>query len=260
MCLALLALAAHPRYAAVIAANRDEYHARTAAPAAWWDEGWLAGRDLSAGGTWLGVTRTGRWALLTNVREPGRKDVAAPSRRALVKRVLADRALPGACVAAVVGGAAAYNGFNLLAGVATSAHWGSNRTATTVALTPGIHGVSNAALDTPWPKVVRSREAFGAWCAGRTDDFDPLFALLGDTTRAPDDLLPATGVPLEWERLLSAPFIVAEDGGYGTRCSTVLAIGCDGDARFIERTFDPAGRQVGEVDFRFNVAVSAGSR
>ena len=251
MCLALLAQDAHPRFAVVIAANRDEHHARPALPAAWWDEGWLAGRDLEAGGTWLGVTRIGRWALITNIREPDRRDPGAPSRGKLVTRVLADLVAPAQSVAMIVSDAAAYNGFNLLGGDTTSACWGSNRTATSRVLAPGVHGISNAVLDATWPKVARTKAALGAWCARDADDFETLFAVLSDRTRAPDNDLPATGVPLEWERLLSSPFIVGEGYGYGTRSSTVCAIGRDGHARFIERMFDPAGRQTGEADFRF---------
>ncbi len=254
MCLALLAIGVHPRHALVIAANRDEYYARPAAPAAWWDEGWLAGRDIAAGGTWLGVTRAGRWALLTNIREPGRHDPRAPSRGALVTRVLADSALPGASASAAAGNALAYNGFNLLAGNMTAAYWASNRGATTQTLAPGIHGVSNAPPGAAWPKVMRTKARFGVWCAQGTDDFDGLFALLRDTTPAPDDQLPATGAPLEWERLLSSPFIVSESRGYGTRCSTIVAIGRDGNARFIERTIDASGRAIGDADYRFAIA------
>ncbi len=257
MCLALFALDAHPRFAVVIAANRDEHHARPARPAAWWEEGFLAGRDLEAGGTWLGVTRAGRWALITNIREPDRRDPGAPSRGELVVRVLADRAPPALSVAAIVGDAAAYNGFNLLAGDTASACWGSNRTATSRALAPGIHGISNALLDAPWPKVARTKAALEAWCARDADALEALFTVLGDRTRAPDDELPATGVPLEWERLLSSPFIVGEGYGYGTRCSTVVAIGRDGLARLVERAFDPAGRQIGEESFRFALEPAA---
>src|SRR6516225_10577838 len=107
MCLALFALDAHPRYALVVAANRDEYHARPAAPASWWDEGWLAGRDLRAGGTWFGVTRTARWAFVTNVREPSRYDPDAPSRGSLVPALLADAHPPTASVERIVIGATA---------------------------------------------------------------------------------------------------------------------------------------------------------
>ena len=251
MCLALIAQDAHPAYAVVIAANRDEYHARPAAPAAWWNEGWIAGRDLSAGGTWLAVTRAGRFALVTNVREPGLRDTRAPSRGALVTRVVAEASSPTASVTSATAAAAAHNGFNLIAGNLASACWGSNRAEGVRALAPGIHGVSNAALDTPWPKVQRSKAAFAAWCASSVNDVEALFTMLGDRTLAADALLPATGVPIEWERRLSPPFIVGEDVGYGTRCSTVVMLGRDGNARFVERTFDPAGHPVGEVDLRY---------
>ncbi len=251
MCLALIAQDAHRRFAVVIAANRDEHHARPTAAAAWWREGILAGRDLEAGGTWLGVTRTGRYALITNIREPDRRDPGAPSRGALVTRVLGDAPPPLASVSAVVSASAAYNGFNLLAGDTMSLAWGSNRAPTARALAPGIHGISNAVLDAPWPKVERTKAALAAWCARDADDLDALFAVLADRTRTPDADLPSTGVPLEWERRLSSPFIVGEDVGYGTRSSTVVTIGRDGDARFVERSFDPAGRQAGEADFRF---------
>jgi uncharacterized protein with NRDE domain len=254
MCLALIAFDAHPAYAVVIAANRDEHHARPAAPAAWWSEGWVAGRDLTAGGTWLAVTRTGRFALVTNVREPGRRDMNAPSRGALVTRVVADTAPPADTVARVVAEGSPYNGFNFIAGDLASACWGSNRAPHTRALAAGVHGLSNAALDTPWPKVARSRAAFTAWCARSANDAEALFAMLGDRAMAPDAELPATGVSLEWERRLSAPFIVGADVGYGTRCSTVVLLGRDGDARFIERTFDAAGNPAGEADLRFALA------
>jgi uncharacterized protein with NRDE domain len=251
MCLALVAQDAHPAFALVIAANRDEHHARPATPAAWWAEGWLAGRDLEAGGTWLGVTPAGRWALITNIREPDRRDPGAPSRGALVTRVLGAAASPQKSVAAIVANAAAYNGFNLLAGDTTSACWGSNRSPATQALSPGVHGISNAVLDAAWPKVARTKASLAQWCARGATDVEALFAVLADPARTPDEELPSTGVPLEWERRLSAPFIVGEDVGYGTRASTVVTLGRDGHAHFVERTFDPAGRQVGEAAFDF---------
>lgn len=260
MCLAVLALDAHPAYAVVIAANRDEYHARPAAPAAWWNERFVAGRDLSAGGTWLAVDRAGRFALLTNVREPGRKDLAAPSRGALVTRAMEDRAPPAQRVARVLAAAAAYNGFNLVAGELACACWGSNRADGVRALARGVHGLSNAALDAPWPKVGRSTAAMRRWCARGEADPGPLFAALADRAIAPDALLPSTGVPLEWERRLSAPFIVGPEVGYGTRCSTVVLLGRDGAARFVERSFDVAGEPTGEVDLRFALDGAAAPR
>jgi uncharacterized protein with NRDE domain len=245
MCLAVVALDAHPRYPLVVAANRDEFHARPTAAASWWDEGWLAGRDLEAGGTWLGVTRNGRLALLTNVRDPARHDPSAPSRGALVTRLLADASAPAEALAAAIADAAAHNGFNLLVAQRDEAHWGSNRGGAPKALEPGVHGLSNALLDTPWPKVVRTKEALARWCARAANDAEPLLEALADRAIPPDDALPATGVTLEWERLLSAPFIVSER--YGTRSSTVVTLGRDGLVSFVERSFDPAGAFAGEV-------------
>jgi uncharacterized protein with NRDE domain len=252
MCLAVVALHAHPRYRLVVAANRDEYHARAAAPAAWWPQGFLAGRDLAAGGTWFGVTRDGRWSLVTNVREPQRHDPAAPSRGALVPGLLTHPQAPLAVLAGVVANTVAYNGFNLLAGEDAVAAWASNRAASVQMLKGGIHGLSNALLDVPWPKLARTCAAVAQWAASRANDFAPLWSALADRRIAADAELPRTGVTLEWERQLSAPFIVSER--YGTRCSTILAIDVEGNARFIERTFDANGEWVGEVDERFTVA------
>ena len=246
MCLAIVALDAHPRYATVIAANRDEWHARPASPATWWPEGWLAGRDLSGGGTWLGVTRRGRWALLTNVREPGRKDVAAPTRGALVPQALAAPTSPLAAVASIAVDGERYNGFNLLVGEATETAWISNRTAAPRGLPAGVYGVSNALLDTPWPKVLAMRGGVATWCAdGSCADDGALFALLAEASQADDEALPRTGVSEEWERRLSARFIVSAT--YGTRCSTVVLIDRDGMVSFEERSFDAAGQPTGVV-------------
>jgi uncharacterized protein with NRDE domain len=251
MCLALFALDVHPRYALVVAANRDEYHARPTAPAAWWDRGWLAGRDLEAGGTWFGVTRAARWAFVTNVRDPSRFDPHAPSRGALVPAVLGDAEAPSASIGRIVTAAMASNGFNVVAGEAHDACWGSNRAESSRALAAGIYGISNAALDTPWPKVERTKSALQTWVARADEDLGPLFAMLADTSGAPDDELPATGIPLDRERLLAPPFIVSET--YGTRCSTILTVDRAGNAHFIERSFDAHGAATGEVDQRFAV-------
>lgn len=249
MCLALLALDAHPRYAVVLAANRDEFRARAADAARWWDgEDILAGRDRVAGGTWLGVNRRGRFAFVTNVREPGRHDPSAPTRGTLVPRVLGDARPVGVAVTHAIRDGTRMNGFNLLAGEGTAAAWGSNRVDAVHTLAPGVHGVSNAALDTPWPKLVRTRDALSAWLRAGIDDVEPLFELLADHRPAPDAELPHTGVTLEWERLLSSPFIIAPN--YGTRCSTVVLVGRDGTIRFVERSFDAQGRASGEVEHR----------
>jgi uncharacterized protein with NRDE domain len=252
MCLAVLAFDAHPAYRIVIAANRDEYHARPALPAQWWPEGWLAGRDLAGGGTWLGITRNGRWALLTNVREAGRKDTRAPTRGALVTAVLDSAEPPLAALAAVAARGADYNGFNLLAGEGNEAGWYSNRAGTPTRLAAGTYGISNAALDTPWPKVRAAKARVARWCAEQREDAEALFAALGARELAADHELPATGVSLQWERRLSARFIVSEE--YGTRCSTVILVGRDGAAVFEERTFDAMGALTGTARHAFTVS------
>ena len=253
MCLAVIALGAHPRYAVVVAANRDEFHAREAARAQWWrdDAGapLLAGRDRAHGGTWLAVNRRGRWAFVTNVREPGRNDPRAPSRGALVPRVLRDADAAGAAVTRTAAASTAYNGFNLVGGEHSEATFASNRAAS-AALPAGLSGVSNAGLDTPWPKLVRATSGVRAWANAGDPELDALFDVLNDRVPADDATLPDTGLSRERERLLSAPFIVS--GEYGTRCSTVLAIERDGaTVHFIERTFNPSGEVIGDVAYRF---------
>lgn len=272
MCLAVFALHVHPRYPVVIAANRDEFHARSTAPARWWPEGWLAGQDLVAGGTWLGIDRRGRWALLTNIRDPARHNPQAPSRGKLVPRVLAETSTAAISIPAITAAAVDHNGFNLVGGDLDRAAWGSNCGPQSRPLHSGVHGLSNHLLDTPWPKVLQLKEAVATWCAraaerrhreppsaaaiggsappcAADEDPEPLFAALADRTPAPDDALPHTGISRERERALSAAFIVGTD--YGTRCSTLLLIGHDGGARFIERSFDPTGQVVGVVDQSF---------
>lgn len=259
MCLAVVAIDTHPRYALVLAANRDEFHARKAEPAHWWrDPPILAGRDLAQGGTWLGVTRDGRFAFVTNVREPGRYDPQAPSRGALVPAVLRDQRAPAEALHAIVTGATRHNGFNLVVGDATRAAFGSNRGPDALALPRGIHGVSNAGLDTPWPKLVRAKAGLAAWSESGDDGLEALWAVLADTTPAEDHALPDTGIPRERERLLSSPFIVSD--AYGTRCSTLVAFARDGEAQFIERSFDAKGAQSGEVRLSFRIEMHAMAR
>jgi len=254
MCLALLGLDVHRHFALVVAANRDEYHARPTAPAHWWEEGLLAGRDLHAGGTWLGVTRDGRFALLTNFRDPARNDPDAPSRGALVPDVLMEAGGVDAALQRILADGARYNGFNLLAGTFDRAAWGSNRGNRSMQLGRGSYGLSNALLDSPWPKVVRTRRALDDWVQRGDRDVEPLFEALGERALADDAALPSTGVAIEWERRLSAPFIVSDV--YGTRSSTVFTVDRAGNARFIERSFDADGEPVGEVEERFRITTA----
>jgi uncharacterized protein with NRDE domain len=235
----------------VIAANRDEFHARQATPAHWWPDGTLAGVDKVAGGTWFGVDVQGRWALITNFREGVPRDPDAPSRGTLVTRALADRGAPLARAAAIAVDGSRYHGFSLLVGDALRAAYTSNRASGALALGAGLYGLSNHLLETPWPKVTRSKARLAAWLASESVAVEPLFELLADRAQAEPASLPSTGVSAEWERLLSSAFIV--DARYGTRCSTILTIASDGTARFVERSFDAAGLQVGEAAFAFGL-------
>ena len=255
MCLAVIALEAHRDFALVVAANRDEFHARAATPAAWgvappWRD-ILAGRDAKAGGTWLGVNRDGRFALVTNVRGGGANQVGQRSRGDLVPRVLAASDDPAQALSTLRPDAGDYASVNVLAGSAMGAAWWSNRGDAVQRIARGVAGLSNAALDTPWPKVQRAAHALRAWAARGATDFDPLFAMLADRTPVPDAALPHTGVPHEWERLLATPFIV--DPRYGTRCTTVLAIDRSGQATFHERTFAADGTTTGDAVYTFTV-------
>jgi len=255
MCLAVIALGAHRDFALVVAANRDEFHARAATPAAWGEAPpWrdiLAGRDAKAGGTWLGVHRDGRFALVTNVRGGGAKLAGQRSRGDLVPRVLAASDDPALALSTLRPDAGEYAGVNVLAGSAMGAAWWSNRGETVQRIAPGVAGLSNAALDTPWPKVQRATHALRAWAARGATDFDPLFAMLADRTPVPDAALPHTGVSHDWEQLLATPFIV--DPRYGTRCTTVLAIDRSGHAVLHERTFAPDGTTTGDAIHTFTV-------
>ncbi len=252
MCLALIALDAHPRLRVVIAANRDEFHARDAAPAHWWTDGKLAGLDRVGGGTWFGVDARGRWALVTNFREGVPRDPDAPSRGMLVGRALSDRASAVSSAAAIALHGSRYHGYSLLVGDGTRAAYTSNRASGALALGAGVVGLSNHLLETPWPKVVRCKARMSAWLASGSDGIEPLFDLLADRAQAEAAALPSTGVSPDWERRLSSAFIV--DPNYGTRCSTVLTIARDGVARFVERSFDPAGRGTGEARFEFRLS------
>ena len=250
MCLVVFGLHAHPLHPLVVAANRDELLERPADPAAFWPgrDGLLAGRDRAAGGTWMGVTRTGRFAALTNVRDPRTFDPAAPSRGGLVVDFLSSREEPPAHLRHLAADPVRRNGYNLLAGAGGRVAWLSNAVGTPREVEPGVHAVSNALLDTPWPKTRRTAARLGEILArGAAVDPEELFSLLADREPAPDGELPDTGVGLEAERLLSPPFIVSP--GYGTRGSTLLVVARGGRAVFLERRFDARFREAETTRF-----------
>ena len=252
MCLILVGWHVHPLYACVVAANRDEFHSRPTARAEWWPDHpqILAGRDLEAGGTWLGLTRTGRFAALTNYRDAQQRRTGVPSRGELVTSMLESGASVAEGLAYLRSVGSNYNGFNLIfsdgerLGIYESVR-GSGRE-----LGPGIYGLSNHLLDTPWPKVQNAKSRLEAALLDMKDTA-PLLALLRDDRPAPDGQLPQTGVSLEWERLLSSAFVRAPD--YGTRCSTIIRIAREGRAYFEEWSWNPVGSDIGRISLQFEL-------
>ena len=240
----------HPRYPLLVAANRDEFHARATAPLARWadEPGLVAGRDLVAGGTWFGVADDGRFAALTNFRDGVARAPGLVSRGALVTDFLRHRETPMRArdyCASVLASGSGHAGFNLFACDGTAADdelvWCSNRAAGVRVLAPAVYGLSNHLLDTPWPKVRRGKQRFAQLLAQPEPDPQTLFGMLSDRGLPDDHELPDTGVGVERERALAASFIV--DPGYGTRASTLLLLGADRRGRIIERSFGADGGQ-----------------
>lgn len=253
MCLLVLAWLSHPRYRLVVAGNRDEFHDRPAAPLGWWTDvpGILAGRDLRAGGTWMGLSRSGRFGVVTNFRnvEAAAAD-GSPSRGQLVPRYLGDDRATGPFVEELSEAAPRFAGFNLLVGGPSALHYFSNAVDEGPReLPPGIYGLSNHRLDEPWPKLTRTRARFTA----ALEDEDPapaaLLELLADREPAGAIETATTGLPAELERALSAPFVRHEH--YGTRCSTLVRVEHDGRTVVHERRFDARGAESGSSRFEF---------
>ncbi len=243
MCLIVLAWKARADLPLLVAANRDEWRSRAAEPAHWWPDQprIFAGRDLQAGGTWMGVTRGGRFAAVTNYRDPSDRRPQALSRGALVTDFLLGDEPAADFLARLLPRAPLYNGFSLIVGDGDSLWYMGSREREPRAIAPGVHGLSNHLLDEPWPKVVRGHAAMRA-ALKKLDPAPALFAALADAEGAPDELLPQTGVGLEWERRLSAALITGED--YGTRASTVVAFTSAGTIRFEERTLGARGEAI----------------
>jgi len=257
MCLLTFSYRSVPDYPLVFAGNRDEFYDRPTAPAAFWDEAShvLAGRDRKAGGTWMGVTRNGHWGVVTNVREPEAYRPDAASRGALVADYLRDEPAPESYLSTVAAEADRYNGFNLLLGTPRSLHYYSTRAEAPRSVEPGVHGLSNDRLDTPWPKVQRATRMLERRLARGAPSPEALLALLDDRRPAPDEALPDTGLSRDRERMLSSIFIEGDE--YGTRASTVLLIKQDGSVTFVERTFD-RGEAAKTRSFSFEVPVPSG--
>ncbi|WP_163142191.1 NRDE family protein [Bacillus sp. 22-7] len=250
MCLILFAYKVHPKYKLIVAANRDEFYERPTAPAHFWEDHphILAGRDLRKMGTWMGVTRNGRFAALTNYRDPNEVTEGKRSRGDLVADFLKSSASPADFMNRASEHRVSYPGYNLLAGNLEELFYYSNVEDRVELLQPGIYGVSNHVLDTEWPKVRKGKEGLSALLDNAEENLtEDLFTLLQNADPAPDDRLPKTGVSLEWERILSPLFIKSD--GYGTRSSTVLLMSKD-EIFYKERVHIGEDRQEQEFIFK----------
>jgi uncharacterized protein with NRDE domain len=252
MCLVLFAYNYVPGYRLVLAANRDEFNNRPTAPLGYLPGGEqvLAGQDLRGGGTWLGLGRTGKLAALTNYRDPGRLNPSAPTRGGIVKKYLESDMSAQSFLQEFAAEADRYSGFNLLLADDRELYHFSSVTGKSVKLAPGVYGLANHLLDTPWPKVVRGKQLFAAILNSRSGvDSERLLKMLEDRDYPPAELLPDTGVGPVWERMLSPMFILGQK--YGTRSSAVITMRDDGETIFIERTFTSISevREAGRKSF-----------
>jgi uncharacterized protein with NRDE domain len=256
MCLLLIANKAHPLYKLVIAANRDEFYDRPASPADFWNDypELLGGKDLEAGGTWLGITRNGRLSAITNFRDfhsPIKKN--APSRGKLTIDFLLGKDSLQSYTEKLKKSSTDYNGFNLVYGIKNDLFYYSNQTKVETRLTEGIYGISNALLDTPWAKIKRSKKRFSEILNRDDNIIENIFVLLNDKETAPDEELPDTGLDKEREKALSSIFIKTPK--YGTRCTTVLLIDNDDNVSFIETTYHPVEDNFSGVKFEFTINI-----
>ncbi len=252
MCLVVFGWQAHPDYRLILAGNRDESHRRPTQDAHWWpdDQSILAGRDLQAGGTWLGVSKSGRFATVTNFREGPRSQAGFESRGALVTDFVTGSQSPQDFESSIANGQ--YAGFSLLVSDGNAMSYLSNCDDLESDLSPGVYGLSNASLDTPWPKVLRARSGLESLLDSNTANETELMRLLSDRTPAAVDQISNEDLPFETARAVTAPFIVAPE--YGTRSTTTVLWGTDGVIEFCERRFDRSGKSTGESRFRFLAA------
>ena len=254
MCLIVMAYKHHPDYKLIFAANRDEFYERPAAPAAFWKEepSLLAGKDLKEGGTWCGITKTGRLAAITNYRDMKSIKKDAPSRGKIVTDFLSGTSSPELYGKALKDSADQYNGYSLVFGDKSSLYFFSNRKKEMVEIKSGIHGLSNHLLNTPWYNVERSKILFKqAIEKGNNNLTEELFKLLSDNTPSTDDNLPDTGLDPEMERAISSIFTKTEV--YGTRSSTVMLIDNNDNVNFIEKSLDNSNKEWKTSSYDFQI-------
>ena len=259
MCLVAFGWKAHPNYSLIVGANRDEWHQRPAAPAAWWKDypQILAGRDLKAGGTWMGVTRSGRFAAITNFRDPAEKRSTARSRGELVTAFLLGLESPEDFLSSIGERAHEYNGFNLVVADASSMAYFGSREGEIKLLEPGVYALSNHTLNELWPKVISAKSALVAALQPKMTETarqEAIYEFLSNAAIAPDEMLPETGVGPEWERVLSSALIVTP--AYGTRASTIVSIAYNSTVSFAEHTRAADGTVGHVAEFSFEIADS----
>jgi uncharacterized protein with NRDE domain len=256
MCLILFAFQEVPEFPLVVAGNRDEAYRRPAAAAAFWNDypQVYGGRDLEMDGTWMGLTLTGRFAAVTNYRDGAPKGVAPRSRGDLVGGYLTGAQAAQPYLQTVAARKSEYAGFSTLAGDLNALWYLSNYGEGVTAVAPGVHGLSNHLLDTPWPKVTNGNRELAALLHGGRLSPENLFGMLADRRVAPPEALPDTGVGVRREKQLGPKFIAVDDR-YGTRASTVIIVRRDGEVTYAERSFGGRGKFRGEVTRRFQLTL-----
>ncbi len=250
MCIIAFSLNEHPDYKLIIAANRDEFFERPSTYAGWWEDqpGIYGGRDLQAGGTWLGMTKSGKIAAVTNFRDPSNIRPDAKTRGTLALDYLKGETDAKSYLEALAKAADDYNGFNLLLFENDRAYHFSNYEHQLNEIAGGVHTLSNALLNTPWPKVTKLQKRFSQTIK-EAFEADDLLGVLEDDAQAPDELLPSTGIPYEWEKAISSICIKTEN--YGTCCSTIITVDHSNCVRFTERSFPVGNRSDRTVSKEF---------
>ncbi|MCH9694017.1 MAG: NRDE family protein [Gammaproteobacteria bacterium] len=252
MCLIVLSWQQHPDFPLVVASNRDEFHNRPTESARWWpdESDILGGRDLQAGGTWFALHRDGRFSAVTNYRDADAPSARDRSRGHLVTDFLLGADKPVDYLSMING--SDYAGFNLLVSDGESLAYLSNREDEIRELQPGVYGLANELLDSPWHKVLRSKEAMEQLIDSDKINETELLRMLDDRQKAPANTIESSRLPFSTAHAISAPFIVLPD--YGTRCSTVALRDLAGNWSMRERRFDAAGTNTGESAFRVDPA------
>ena len=253
MCLVVFAHNSHPNYKFIFAANRDEFYDRPTEQADFWEDqpDLLAGKDLNGGGTWMGITKSGRFAAITNYRDLSNIKEGAPTRGLLVKDYLLGNLSPREYYNEVKNNLSNYNGFNLILGDINNLYYFSTHEDGFRQINTGVHGLSNAVLDTPWPKVEKSKNQLSNLMEHQKLHSWELLNLLNDTRQAKEKDLPDTGVGLEWEKVLSSVFI--QSSNYGTRCSTAILVDNNNNVQFAEKTFFDNQGDFSNKDYNFKI-------